>query len=55
MAGLHIVLARESATMALDVYADLFDDDLDDVAKALNHARKRSTVVKSVVKPKSID
>lgn len=29
------MLGHESAAMALDTYADLFDDDLDDVAKRL--------------------
>lgn len=33
-----------SAAMTLDVYGDLFDDDLDAVAVALDHARRRSGV-----------
>jgi integrase len=32
------MLGRASAAMTLDVYADLFDDDLDAVAIALNRA-----------------
>ncbi|MDF9751381.1 hypothetical protein M2428_002847 [Arthrobacter sp. ES3-54] len=32
--------------MTLDVYADLFDDDLDAVADALENAVSRSDVVK---------
>ena len=32
--------------MTLDVYADLFDDDLDNVASALNSARLASNVGK---------
>jgi integrase len=38
------MLGHASAAMTLDVYADLFDDDLDPVATALNHARKNSGV-----------
>jgi integrase len=45
------MLGHASAAMTLDVYADLFDDDLDAVAVALNQARADSIVVKSVVKP----
>jgi integrase len=44
------MLGRASAAMTLDVYADLFDDDLDAVAKALDQAHTNSIVVKSVVK-----
>jgi integrase len=33
------MLGHASAAMTLDTYADLFDDDLDAVATALNHAR----------------
>lgn len=33
------MLGHASAAMTLDVYADLFDDDLDTVAVALNTAR----------------
>jgi integrase len=32
------MLGHASAAMTLDVYADLFDDDLDAVAVGLNHA-----------------
>ncbi|MGV8851725.1 MAG: tyrosine-type recombinase/integrase [Rhodoglobus sp.] len=38
------MLGHASAAMTLDVYADLFDDDLDAVATALDHAKKNSTV-----------
>lgn len=40
------MLGHASAAMTLDVYADLFDDDLDAVAVALNHARGDSTLAK---------
>ena len=40
------MLGHASAAMTLDVYADLFDDDLDAVAAALNHARGDSTLAK---------
>ena len=33
------MLGHASAAMTLDTYADLFDDDLDDVATALNSAK----------------
>ena len=36
------MLGHASAAMTLDVYADLFGDDLDAVAVALNHARGSS-------------
>jgi integrase len=36
------MLGHASAAMTLDVYADLFDDDLDTVANALDRARTRS-------------
>jgi integrase len=36
------MLGHASAAMTLDVYADLFDDDLDAVAEALDTAMKRS-------------
>jgi integrase len=36
--ALQRMLGHASASMTLDVYADLFDDDLDAVAVALNHA-----------------
>lgn len=35
------MLGHASAAMTLDVYGDLFDDDLDGVAKALNKAHKK--------------
>lgn len=44
------MLGHASAAMTLDVYADLFDDDLDSVAEALDQARLSSIVVKRVVK-----
>jgi len=40
------MLGHASAAMTLDVYADLFDDDLDAVATALNEARSNSSVGK---------
>lgn len=50
-AGAHVkavqrMLGHASAAMTLDVYADLFDDDLDAVATALDQARTASTVAK---------
>ena len=36
------MLGHTSAAMTLDVYSDLFDDDLDDVATALDRAAKRA-------------
>jgi integrase len=46
-AGAHVkavqgMLGHASATMTLDVYADLFGDDLDSVSAALDRAAKRS-------------
>lgn len=41
------MLGHASAAMTLDVYADLFDDDLDAVAVALNQAKTNSSVAKS--------
>jgi integrase len=38
------MLGHASAAMTLDVYADLFDDDLEAVATALDQARTRSCV-----------
>lgn len=38
------MLGHASASITLDVYADLFDDDLDAVAVALDHAAMKSTV-----------
>ncbi|WP_349902620.1 tyrosine-type recombinase/integrase [Parafrigoribacterium humi] len=40
------MLGHASAAMTLDTYADLFDEDLDAVATALNHARLISNVGK---------
>lgn len=40
------MLGHASAAMTLDTYADLFDDDLDDVAVALDQARRAAVVVK---------
>jgi len=37
------MLGHASAAMTLDIYADLFDDDLEAVATALDQARLRST------------
>lgn len=49
-AGAHVkavqrMLGRASAAMTLDVYADLFDDDLDAVAAALDQAKRSANVV----------
>jgi len=41
------LLGHKSAAMTLDVYADLFDSDLDDVAEALDHAVSQMNVVKT--------
>lgn len=38
------MLGRASAAMTLDTYADLFDDDLDAVAGALNEAKVKEIV-----------
>ena len=40
------MLGHASAAMTLDTYADLFDDDLDAVATALDHARSEAIVAK---------
>jgi len=40
------MLGHASAAMTLDIYADLFDDDLEAVAVALDHARSRENVGK---------
>jgi integrase len=37
------MLGHASAAMTLDTYADLFDDDLDAVALALDEAKKRAS------------
>ncbi|MET3510828.1 tyrosine-type recombinase/integrase [Plantibacter flavus] len=39
------MLGHASAAMTLDTYADLFDDDLDSVADALNQAKTETVVV----------
>lgn len=39
------MLGHASAAMTLDVYGDLFDDDLDGVADALDQARRNSVVI----------
>lgn len=44
------MLGHASAAMTLDIYADLFDDDLDAVATALNQAKTNSTVAKVLPK-----
>jgi integrase len=40
------MLGHASAAMTLDIYADLFDDDLEGVAIALDQARSRENVAK---------
>jgi integrase len=40
------MLGHASAAMTLDIYADLFDDDLEAVATALHDARSRESVSK---------
>jgi hypothetical protein len=40
------MLGHASAAMTLDIYADLFDDDLEAVAAALDQARSREVVGK---------
>lgn len=44
--ALQRMLGHASAAMTLDVHADLFDDDLDSVAVALDQARMNSSVGK---------
>ncbi|WP_285363960.1 hypothetical protein [Microbacterium sp. LMC-P-041] len=41
-----VLLGHKSAAMTLDVYADLFDDDLTAVSDALHQARAASSVAK---------
>ena len=48
------MLGHASAAMTLDVYADLFDDDLDGVATALDQAKTDSSVGKMWANPVSI-
>jgi integrase len=45
--ALQRMLGHASAAMTLDVYADLFDDDLDGVAIALDQAKAKTIVPKS--------
>lgn len=45
------MLGHSSAAMTLDVYADLFDGDLDAVSDALDHAVSQSNVGKMWAKP----
>ena len=47
----HALLGHASASMTLDVYADLFDDDLDGVAVAMDAARLREVVPKTCPLP----
>lgn len=52
-AGAHVkavqrMLGHASAAMTLDTYADLFDDDLDAVAAALDQARRSADVATSL-------
>lgn len=49
-AGAHVkavqrMLGHASAAMKLDVYAELFEDDLDAVATALDQAKRAANVV----------
>ncbi|MBY4570390.1 site-specific integrase [Gordonia sihwensis] len=45
--ALQRMLGHSSAAMTLDTYADLFDDDLDAVGVALDHARSQAGVFKT--------
>ncbi|HEY8317700.1 MAG TPA: tyrosine-type recombinase/integrase [Amnibacterium sp.] len=45
------MLGHASAAMTLDTYADLFDDDLDAVAAALDQAKRASDVVNLLSEP----
>ena len=52
--GAHVkavqrMLGHASAAMTLDTYADLFDDDLDTVATALNASALRSKVAQIII------
>lgn len=47
------MLGHASAAMTLDVYADLFDDDLDAVGAALDHAASQAGVPKMCPKSKN--
>ena len=46
------MLGHASAAMTLDIYADLFDDDLEAVATALDKARSRESVGKMWARPR---
>jgi hypothetical protein len=45
------MLGHASASVTLDVYADLFDDDLDAVAVALDHVAMQTSVAKMLPLP----
>lgn len=47
------MLGHASASMTLDTYADLFDDDLDDVATALDATRRAAVVAKALPRSES--
>lgn len=53
--ALQRMLGHASAAMTLDVYSDLFDDDLDAVGIALNHARSAASVGKVWAQPRQHD
>jgi hypothetical protein len=44
------MLGHASAAVTLDVYSDLFDDDLDAVAATLDQAARRSSVGSNAVR-----
>lgn len=46
------MLGHASAVMTLDTYTDLFDDDIDAVAKALDTARTNWDMGKKLVEPR---
>lgn len=47
------MLGHASAAMTLDVYADLFDDDVDAVSAALDQARTAAVVSKPRPQPRA--
>jgi len=47
------MLGHASAAMTLDVYSDLFDDDLDAVAEALDQRARNTSVGKMWANPAS--
>jgi integrase len=49
------MLGHASAAMTLDVYADLFEDDLDAVSQALDRARSSEVVGKMWAEPSTAD